>query len=292
VCYVLRLVSRSRSVAAVDTDRWSACVVVKEEGDDGSGPWRGSAPIILPLLLTTARTWTMESEMTFVGPEGVYSLWEEHKPTGHTINANVHLVPTRVSCALVRFPPVRSSAGLGSLLAGAAKRERDKDVKKDADGQSASSDDTDGSPDLPSESTGGADAGPGLFSSPAPGAARKKGASRPKHNMRTTSSTFITRLHTAEGLTRTLQAKTGEVAFLFYNAAKSFFWTEAGSKLKVSGPLFMLILRPIVCTQEPYARITFTSYPTCHDVNPNTISPERIDVIIGFNTGDLVWFGP
>jgi catabolite repression protein CreC len=44
-------------------------------------------------------------------------------------------------------------------------------------------------------------------------------------------------------------------------------------------------------SQEPLARITFSAYPTCHDVNRATLSPERMDVIIGFTTGDLVWFG-
>lgn len=43
--------------------------------------------------------------------------------------------------------------------------------------------------------------------------------------------------------------------------------------------------------QEPLARIYFSAYPICHDVNLATVCPERIDVIIGFNTADLLWFG-
>jgi hypothetical protein len=43
--------------------------------------------------------------------------------------------------------------------------------------------------------------------------------------------------------------------------------------------------------QEPYARITFSAYPTCHDVNLATVAPDRVDIIIGFSTGDIVWFG-
>ncbi|KAJ3507274.1 hypothetical protein NLJ89_g6395 [Agrocybe chaxingu] len=101
---------------------------------------------------------------------------------------------------------------------------------------------------------------PTLFSRPLPAAGRKKPAARPRNNMKTTSSTFITRIQTAEGLTKTLGSKQGDVTFMFYNMAKSFV-------------------------------ITFSAYPTCHDVNISTATPDHLDVIIGFNTGDLIWLG-
>jgi hypothetical protein len=191
----------------------------------------------------------MESDMTFVGPEGVYSFMEEHKPTGHTIQATPGLYPTRLSTAVVRFPPSKSSQGLGSLLGvgtqGRKDRDKDKDSgkakDKEADTASVSSSDTDASPDISPTPDPSATSSPppgepaSLFAAPhAPGFRKKAAvASRPKHNMKTTSSTFIARLHTAEGLARALQAKSGEVTFLFYNSAKSFFWTEAGAKVKV-----------------------------------------------------------
>jgi hypothetical protein len=62
---------------------------------------------------------------------------------------------------------------------------------------------------------------------------RKKSVRRPKHNIRTTSSSFVTRLQSAEGLNKILAAKQGDVTFLFYNAMKSFYWTEIGLKAKV-----------------------------------------------------------
>lgn len=57
---------------------------------------------------------------------------------------------------------------------------------------------------------------------------------RPKHNIRTTSSTFLTRVQSAEGLIKSLQTKQGEATYLFYNHVKSFIWTEVGTKTKVS----------------------------------------------------------
>lgn len=183
--------------------------------------------------------------MTFVAPEGVYSVTEEHKPSGHTINANPATYPTRLSTVLVRFPTTKaSSQGFAQLLGGNKDSKRDKEQQKPSkqdDNASVSSSDTDGSPDPAVQMAQGnvaqspaLDDQPTLFSHANPAApGKKKVAARPKHNMRTTSSTFITRLHTAEGLTKALQSKQGDVQFVFYNSAKSFFWTEAGAKQKV-----------------------------------------------------------
>lgn len=45
--------------------------------------------------------------------------------------------------------------------------------------------------------------------------------------------------------------------------------------------------------KEPLSRIVFTrAYPTCHDVNILTRSAEHLDVIIGFSSGDLMWYDP
>ncbi|KAF7778567.1 hypothetical protein Agabi119p4_2912 [Agaricus bisporus var. burnettii] len=93
--------------------------------------------------------------------------------------------------------------------------------------------------------------------------------------MRTTSSTFVTRIQTGEGWSKTLQSKQGDLTILCYNVARTFLMVEAGSKAK-----------------EPLTRIVFSAHPTCHDINQSTASAERLDVIIGFNTGDLVWLDP
>lgn len=227
----------------------------------------------------------MENESTFVAPEGVYSLTEDHKPVPVTHNAPGPLFPTRLSTTLVRFPPAKPapSPGLTQLLGGSKDFWKDRAPPHKDDAASVSSSDSpdDGtSPDpsnaqdsVPPTPVASHDQHHGLFAHhPAP---KKKSASRPKHNMRTTSSTFITRLHSLEGLSRTLQAKQGDVTFLFYNSAKNFYWLETGLKSK-----------------DPLTRISFSAYPTCHDVNQATVSHEHIDVIIGFNTGDLVWFDP
>jgi hypothetical protein len=210
----------------------------------------------------------MESELTFVAPEGVYSVTEEHRPTTlnpHIVITTPSLYPTRISTAVVRFPATSTkqtggigTPGLAQLLGGGKSGGRDKDKDKtDAgkvtigeDGKSSSSSDHVGTDDdangvgdgaiSPSPQNGSPHTAqpsqssehPNLFSQPVKLPGKKKSVSRPKHSIRTTTSTFVTRVQTMESLTKLLQAKTGDVTFMFYNQGKNFFWTELGTKPK------------------------------------------------------------
>ncbi|TFY70270.1 hypothetical protein EVG20_g2740 [Dentipellis fragilis] len=231
----------------------------------------------------------MENDSTFVAPEGVYSVTEDFKPIPVIANGAPPLYPTRLSSAVVRFPVQKGGGppGLTQLLGGSKEfwKERGITPKEKEDGVSVSSSETpdEGNSPDPSNTQETSISSPivqhdqhhGLFAHHHPTATKRKTMSRPKHNMRTTSSTFITRLHSVEGLKQALQAKQGDVTYLFYNSAKSFYWVEVGVKAK-----------------DALSRISFSAFPTCHDVNQATISHERIDIIIGFHTGDLVWFDP
>ncbi|KAJ6502129.1 catabolite repression protein creC [Mycena sanguinolenta] len=216
----------------------------------------------------------MENESTFVAPEGVYTVTEEHKPAvlPHVISSAPIIYPSRVSTIVVRFPPTKSGGpGFAQLLGGNKESRKEKSKEKE-DAASLSSSDTPEDDTSPSQDN--ATREHTLFAAPQ-AAGKKKPVSRPKHNIRTTSSTFITRMQNSEGFPRYLQSKQGDVTFMFYNVSKSFIWIEAGAKSK-----------------EPLARVTFSAYPTCHDVNVSTSSSERLEVIIGFSTGDLVWLDP
>ena len=277
----------------------------------------------------------MENDSTFVAPEGVYSVIEEHRPSTvnpHLANTNVPppSYPTKLSTILIRYPAHNKASGsqaLAQLLGGGkekdAKKDKDKgktdDASKDKDnhlkppardredGVSLSSSDTqddvgNGSPDL----SAGSPPVPEVPNTPAhehlntifsthspsnPTSGKKKASTRPKHSIRTTSSTFVSRVQTAEGLAKHLQSRQGEVTYVFYNHLKSFIWTEVGSKVKVCLPHSLDTFGPTKKPQEPLVRLFFSAYPTCHDVNPATTSPDRMDIIIGFNTGDIIWFG-
>ncbi|KAF9227756.1 WD40 repeat-like protein [Gyrodon lividus] len=242
----------------------------------------------------------MESDSAFVAPEGVYSVTEEHKPPAvpaPSTTAAASIYPTRLSTVIVRFNHSKhgSSPGLAQLLGANltkdSRRDKDKEREKEKerpflDERSLSSSDTPDeshtSPEIASPQTAlvqdsimSPEPRHKLFAHPSVSGKKKANYSKPKHNMRTTSSTFITRMQSAEGLSKILASKQGDATFVFYNTGKTFLWYEVGTKVK-----------------EPLTRISFSAFPTCHDVNSLTASPVRLDVVIGFNTGDLVWFDP
>ena len=204
----------------------------------------------------------MENESTFVAPEGVYSVTEEHKHSllgVTTASASAISYPTRVRTVTVKFVATKgaNSQVLSQLLGGNRekdnKKEKEKEKEKEKtspskereDGLSVSSSETPDEAPSPELST----FSPSPDSVPTPSLpheqlntifshttiqpGKKKSIVRPKHNMRTTSSTFITRLQNVDNLSRSLQSKQGETTFLFYNAGKSFVWSEVGSKSKV-----------------------------------------------------------
>ncbi|CAE6535863.1 unnamed protein product [Rhizoctonia solani] len=220
----------------------------------------------------------IDSDSTFVAPEGVYTLTEEYKPppihaTTAGVAASFH---SKLTTITVKFAPHKAgSQGLTSLLGGKAVKEKKKE--DEASGESDHELEPDVEPDMDDPLT--PQQQQQLFSptglKPGPLTPRKKSMARPKNSIKTTSSSFVTRLHTMEGLSKYLAGKSGDVTFMFYNAGKSFYWMDVSGKLK-----------------EPLARISFSQYPTCHAVNTLTSSSTCLDIVIGFNTGDLIWFEP
>ncbi|OCF40279.1 hypothetical protein I317_05912 [Kwoniella heveanensis CBS 569] len=99
---------------------------------------------------------------------------------------------------------------------------------------------------------------------------------RPKNNMRSSNSTFVTRIQVQDNLVKNLSEKGrngGEMArWGFWNLGRTFAWGEEGGR-----------------TREPLTRITFSQVGTCHAVNLHTLGPDRVDVVVGFASGDLIW---
>jgi catabolite repression protein CreC len=176
----------------------------------------------------------IQNESTFVAPEGVYSITEEHKPLVHPHGTQI-TYPTKLSTVLVKYPTIKSATpGLAQLL-NVGKRDTKEAAKED--GISLSSSDTPDEADAnTSTQENGAPASPqehtALFSNS--GAVKKKQTTRPKHSIRNTSSTFISRVQSAEGGSKALHSKQGDTTFVFYNCGKTFVWVDAGSKSKVS----------------------------------------------------------
>jgi WD40 repeat protein len=107
----------------------------------------------------------------------------------------------------------------------------------------------------------------------------KDGAKRrkPKNSLVKSSSTFISRVIPHEGLKDRLQDHAPEGLFAFANINRAFQWLDLSSPTKV----------------ENLTKILFTkSHALCHDVNQVTKSASHLDVVIGFNTGDIIWYEP
>ncbi|KAG9007367.1 hypothetical protein FRB94_014394 [Tulasnella sp. JGI-2019a] len=253
----------------------------------------------------------MDDPLTFISPEGAYTQLEEHKPPAlHSYYSSLSAssptaaqIATRVSIVTVTFPAVKqpSSQAFSSLLGGnksdkhnakkvaalEGKHQPTLPAVHDKDESESSGDNPNPNPDdpvdIPPRNPSPPPAAdhphhPVLFS-PTLGAGlpSKKKSTRSKQNLKTTTSSFVTRYQAMEGFSKHLAAKTGDVNFMFYNSGKSFFMTEMETANKL---------------KEPPVRVTFNAWPTCHAVNQSTATSTSLDVLIGFNTGDLMWFDP
>ncbi|KAG0349031.1 hypothetical protein BG004_002559 [Podila humilis] len=99
---------------------------------------------------------------------------------------------------------------------------------------------------------------------------------KPKNSLAKTNSTFMAKITTHENLARIIANRAGEDVYVFWNTGRTFTWSDIGQK-----------------ANEPLSHILFTkAFPTYHDVNVLTRSCDSLDVIIGFSTGDIIWFDP
>ncbi|CDS07614.1 hypothetical protein LRAMOSA01563 [Lichtheimia ramosa] len=98
----------------------------------------------------------------------------------------------------------------------------------------------------------------------------------PMTDITRTTSSFVSRIVTNNQLAKILVARTSDDTNLFYNCGSNFVWVDAFGRPK-----------------EPLSRVVFAkACPTSHDVNILTRGSDHLDVIIGFTSGDIVWFDP
>ncbi|KAI9026535.1 WD40-repeat-containing domain protein [Phycomyces nitens] len=100
-------------------------------------------------------------------------------------------------------------------------------------------------------------------------------AKRPKNSLAKQKSSFINKVIVHDQLTKILSGRTSEDNYMFTNIGMNFMWTDGKNK-------------------ECLTNIVFSNaYPTCHDLNRHTSSTmEHMDIIIGFSSGDFIWYDP
>ncbi|OAA61069.1 miro-2-like, mitochondrial GTPase [Niveomyces insectorum RCEF 264] len=113
----------------------------------------------------------------------------------------------------------------------------------------------------------------GMGSSKAAGGKQRK----PKNNVTKSNSSFISRVIVNDTLTKRLQERSPSGLFAFANINRAFQWLDMASEKKV----------------DYLTKILFTkAHCLCHDINPLTKSAAHIDVIMGFSTGEIIWWEP
>ncbi|RIB28042.1 WD40-repeat-containing domain protein [Gigaspora rosea] len=97
-----------------------------------------------------------------------------------------------------------------------------------------------------------------------------------KNNLTKTTSSFVAKIIQNDNLTKILANRQNEDTYLFFNSGRTFCWVDLTNNPK-----------------DPLSKINFTkAHPICHDVNQLTRSCDHLDVIIGFSSGDIIWFDP
>ncbi|KAH6648025.1 catabolite repression protein creC [Truncatella angustata] len=100
---------------------------------------------------------------------------------------------------------------------------------------------------------------------------------KPKNNMTKSNSSFISRVIINETLSKKLAERSSEGLFAFANINRAFQWLDLASPTK----------------SDYLTKILFTkAHCLSHDVNQATKSVTHLDVIMGFSTGEIIWWEP
>lgn len=102
---------------------------------------------------------------------------------------------------------------------------------------------------------------------------------KPKNNIVKSNSSFVSRVIPHESMAKRLGEHSPDGIFAFANVNRAFMWLD--------------LSLPADMKTENMTKVLFTkAHAICHDVNTFTQSTSHLDVILGFNTGDLIWYEP
>lgn len=93
--------------------------------------------------------------------------------------------------------------------------------------------------------------------------------------MTKSNSSFISRVIVHETLSKRIQERPTDGLYVFANINRAFQWLDLSSPNKA----------------DYMTKVLFTkAHCLCHDVNQVTRSANHIDVIMGFSTGEIIWW--
>ncbi|KAI1758212.1 WD40-repeat-containing domain protein [Xylaria castorea] len=98
---------------------------------------------------------------------------------------------------------------------------------------------------------------------------------KPKNNMTKSNSSFISRVIINETFSKKMADRPNDGVFAFANINRAFQWLDFSSSTKA----------------DYLTKILFTkAHCLSHDVNLVTKSPSHLDIIMGFSTGEIIWW--
>ncbi|RYC64141.1 hypothetical protein CHU98_g2075 [Xylaria longipes] len=98
---------------------------------------------------------------------------------------------------------------------------------------------------------------------------------KPKNNMTKSNSSFISRVIINEAFSKKMSDRPNDGVFAFANINRAFQWLDFSSPTKA----------------DYLTKILFTkAHCLSHDVNLVTKSSGHIDIIMGFSTGEIIWW--
>lgn len=134
-----------------------------------------------------------------------------------------------------------------------------------------------GSSSYYSHTLGFGDSNPALQVVATPAKGKKDQKLKPKNNIIKSNSSYVSRVIPHDALQRRLNERSPDGLLAFANVNRAFLWLDLSSELKV----------------ENMTKVLFTkAHALCHDVNLLTKSTTHLDIITGFNTGDVIWYEP
>ena len=120
------------------------------------------------------------------------------------------------------------------------------------------------------------DNNPALQAGPVKGK-KKEEKLKPKNNIIKSNSSYVSRVIPHEALQKRISEHASDGMFAFANVNRAFIWLDLNSELKV----------------ENMTKVLFTkAHVLCHDINPVTKSAGHLDIVMGFNTSDIIWYEP
>ncbi|TKA73749.1 hypothetical protein B0A55_05449 [Friedmanniomyces simplex] len=113
---------------------------------------------------------------------------------------------------------------------------------------------------------------------PAPAKGNKKDQrAKPKNNIVKSNSSFVSRVIPHEALQKRLAERSLDGLMMFANVNRALVWLDLTSETKT----------------ENLTKVLFTkAHALCHDINEITKSSTHLDMILGFNTSDIIWYEP